>query len=50
MQPSNRIIGLGVLALAVIVILYFIWPYVVGFLTLVGAAQVYQVCRNRIGP
>ena len=50
MQPSNRIIGLGVLALVVIIILYFIWPYVVGFLTFVGAAQVYLVCRNRLGP
>ena len=49
MHPTERTIGLGILTLAVIILLYLIWPYVVGFLAVVGAAQVYRVCRNRIG-
>jgi len=49
MPLSNRTIGLGIVSLAVIVIVYLIWPYVVGFLAVVGAAQVYRVCRNRLG-
>ena len=49
MQNSNRMIGLGLLALVVIFILYEIWPYLVGFLAVVGAAQVYRVWRNHYG-
>ena len=49
MPISNRTIGLGILTLAVLIILYLIWPYIVGFLAVVGAAQVYRVCRNRLG-
>ena len=49
MNQSNRTIGLGLLALAVIAILYYIWPYLVGFLAVVGGAQVYLVWRNRYG-
>ena len=49
MQNSNRTIGLGILALLVIVILYYIWPYLVGFLAVVGAAQVYRVWKNHYG-
>jgi hypothetical protein len=49
MQNSNRTIGLGILAIVVIFILYEIWPYLVGFLTVVGAVQVYRVWRQRFG-
>ena len=49
MQNSNRAIGLGMLALAAIVVLYYIWPYLVGFLAVVGAAQVYRVWHNHRG-
>ena len=49
MPVSNRTIGLGLFALAVIIILYLIWPYLIGFLAVVGAAQVYRVARNRLG-
>jgi hypothetical protein len=49
MPNPNRAMGLGFLALALIVVLYYIWPYLVGFLTVVGAAQIYCVCRNRRG-
>ena len=46
MENSNRLIGLGILTLIVIVILYYIWPYLIGFLAVVGGAQVYRVWRN----
>jgi len=49
MQNSNRMIGLGILTLVVIFILYEIWPYLVGFLAVVGAAQVYRFWRERYG-
>ena len=49
MQNSNRNLGLGLLALVVLVILYYIWPYLVGFLAVVGAAQVYRVWRKYYG-
>jgi len=49
MDNSNRTIGLGILALIVLFVLYYIWPYVIGFLAVVGAAQVYRVWRNHYG-
>ena len=48
MYNTNRSFGLGLLALAIIAVLYFIWPYLVGFLTVVGAVQVYRVWRDRM--
>lgn len=49
MQPSNRTIGLGLLTLVGLVVLYEIWPYLVGFLAVVGAAQVYRYWRDHHG-
>ena len=49
MHCSNRAIGLGVLTLIGLVLLYYIWPYLVGFLAIVGAAQVYRVWHDRFG-
>jgi hypothetical protein len=49
MQNINRIFGLGILALVVIVLLFYIWNYLIAFLAVVGAVQVYHVCRKRIG-
>jgi hypothetical protein len=49
MHNSNRILGLGVLALVVVVVLYYIWNYLIAFLAVVGAVQVYHVCRKRLG-
>jgi len=48
-KSTNQLIGLGILALVVIFILYEIWPYLVGFLAVVGAAQVCRVWRNHYG-
>jgi hypothetical protein len=48
MQQPDRI-GRGDLVLAVIVLLYWLWPYLVGRLALIGAVQLYHVWRNRIG-
>ena len=31
-------------------LVYELWPYITGFLAVVGAAQVYRVWRNRFGP
>ena len=49
MQNSNRTIGLGVLAFVALVVLYYLWNYLIAFLAVVGAVQVYHVCRNRLG-
>jgi hypothetical protein len=49
MQNKNRMIGLGILALVLLVLLYYIWPYLVGFLAIVGAGQVYRVWRDHFG-
>ena len=49
MQNSDRAIGWGILVLIAIVVLYYIWAYVVGFLAVVGAVQMYHVWRNRLG-
>jgi hypothetical protein len=49
MQSPDRTIARGILALGIIIALYLVWPYVVLFLSIVGAAQVYRVWRNRIG-
>ncbi len=49
MHNTNRTIGLCLLALVAIVVLYYIWPYLVGFLAVVGAAQLYRVWRDHFG-
>jgi hypothetical protein len=49
MQNSNRLLGLGVLALVVLYLLYLVWPYLIGFLAVVGAVHLYQVWRRRAG-
>jgi len=49
MENSSRMIGLGIFALAGIVIFYYVWPYLVGFLAVVGAVQVYRVWKNHYG-
>ena len=48
-KSTNQLIGLGILALVVIFILYEIWPYLVGFLAVVCAAQIYRVWRKHYG-
>jgi len=47
MQNQDRI-GRGVIALVVLVLLYYVWPYLVGGLALIGAVQLYHVWRKRI--
>ena len=37
----------GVAALVAIVIIYLIWPYLIGLLALVGAIHLIQLWRNR---
>jgi uncharacterized membrane protein YccC len=49
LSMQNRTLGLGILALVALIILYCVWPYLVGFLTVVGAAQVYRFWRNHYG-
>ena len=48
-KSTNQLIGLCILALVVIFILYEIWSYLVGFLAVVGATQIYWVWRNHYG-
>jgi len=48
-KSTNQLIGLGILTLFVLALLYEIWPYLVGFLAVVGGAQVYRVWRNHSG-
>ena len=45
MHPTHRTIGLGLLVLAALVLLYYVWDYLIGFLAVIGAAQVYRVWR-----
>jgi len=45
----EQIIGRGILALVLIAVIYFIWPYIVGFLAVVGAFQIYRVWRHYTG-
>ena len=40
--------GQGVLALVFLILLYYVWPYLVGGLALIGAVQLYHVWRKRI--
>jgi hypothetical protein len=42
----EQIIGLALMALAAIVVVFLIWPYLVGFLAIVGAVQLYHVWHN----
>ena len=49
MQFNHRATGLGVLARVALVALYYIWPYLVGFLAIVGAVQIYHVWRKHYG-
>jgi len=49
MQNPNRALGLGCLVLAALVVLYYLWPYLVAFLAVVGAAQIYRVWRKHSG-
>ena len=50
MPNSNRLLGLGFLALVLLCLLYLIWPYLIGFLAVVGAVQIYQVWRRHREP
>ncbi len=45
MHPTHRTIGLGLLVLVGLVLLYYVWDYLIGFLAVIGAAQVYRVWR-----
>ena len=47
--PQNPVARL-VMVLVIIGMVYELWPYITGFLAVVGAAQVYRVWRNRFGP
>ena len=49
MQFNHRATGLGILALVALFVLYYIWPYLVGFLAIVGAVQIYHVWRKHYG-
>lgn len=48
MHNSDRAIGWGVLTLALIVLIYYIWPYLVGGLAFIGAVQLYRVWRHHL--
>ena len=48
-KTTNQLIGIGIITVFAIAIIYEIWPYITGFLAVVGAAQVYLVWRNRYG-
>ena len=48
MQNPDQI-GRGVLVVALLALVYWLWPYLVAGLALIGAVQLYHVWRNRIG-
>jgi Flp pilus assembly protein TadB len=37
----------GVAALVAIVLIYLLWPYLIGFLAIIGAAQLVNLWRRR---
>jgi len=47
-MESHHRMGQGVIALVLLVLLYYVWPYVVGGLALIGAVQLYHVWRKRL--
>jgi hypothetical protein len=48
-RKINKLVGLGILSPVFIIVLYYVWPYLVGFLAIVGAVQIYRVWRNHSG-
>ena len=46
MQNWEFLIGLGIVTLVALVILWMIWPYVVGFLAVLGAIQVARFVKQ----
>jgi hypothetical protein len=42
----EQIIGLALMVLAAIVVVFLIWPYLVGFLAIVGAVQIYHIWKK----
>jgi hypothetical protein len=42
----NKHIKLGIISLLLIGVLWFIWPFVVGFLAIVGAVRIYRLWQN----
>ena len=48
MSNSNSL-AYGIAGLLALGLLYLLWPYLVGFLAVVGAAQIYRVWRQRAG-
>ena len=46
MPNPEQYILYGVAALVAIVLVYLIWPYLIGFLAIVGAAHLIQLWRK----
>ena len=46
MHNTEFLIGLGIVTVVVLVILWMIWPYVVGFLAVLGAIQVVRFVKQ----
>ena len=42
MDNYQQVIAYGLGTLVVLVVIYLIWPYLVGFLAVVGAVQIYR--------
>jgi len=48
-MPNQPLLLYGAIALGAVVLLYLIWPYLVGFLAVVGAVHLYRVWRQHAG-
>ena len=49
MQSPERVYGYGIGGLILLVVLYWVWPYLVGFLAVVGGFQIYRVWKQHGG-
>jgi hypothetical protein len=48
-MPNQRSLGLGMIALVGLILLYYLWPYLIGGLAVIGGVQVYLVWRHHNG-
>lgn len=49
MQDIRHYFDLSLLVLVLLVLFYYLWPYCIAFLTVVGAIQMYHVWRRHWG-
>jgi len=49
MQNNHQSLGRGVIVLIALILLYYLWPYLIGGLAVIGGVQLYLVWRHHNG-